>query len=426
MLVALAAALVVGVVAVAWAQGTASQSSDQGATWAAGPGGSGLMAKLTPDQQAQVRAKRAELTQQGATRAEIQQAVASMLRGWGIAPPQGNMAGRRQGFMERLAADQRGQLWAKVRELRHQGATSEQIHQAIGDMLKGWGIAPHQRSAGAGAGLMQQLTPAQQELVKAKRADLIQQGATSEQIHQAVADQLKAWGIAPRGMSGVGAGLMAKLTPAQQQQLQAKRAELTQQGATRAQIHQAVADLLRGWGLEPPQPPAGAGAGLMQQLTPAQQAQVRAKRAELTQQGATPAEIHQAVLDMLKGWGLEPPQPPAGAGSGLMAKLTPAQQQQLQAKRAELTQQGATRAQIHQAVADLLRGWGLEPPQPPAGAGAGLMQQLTPAQRELVNAKRAELKQQGATPAEIHQAVRDLLKSWGIELPPPGAAPNAP
>jgi len=257
MLVAIALALVIGAMAVAWAQGTTSQSGSQGATCAAGSGG-GLMAKLTADQQAQIKAKIADLKQQGATRPQIWQAVKDMLTGWGIALPQG-MAGRGQGFMEKLTADQRGQLSAKIEEMRQQGATPEQIHQAIADMLKGWGIELPARGAGMGARLMAKLTPDQQQQLKTKLADLKQQGATREQIRQAVVDMLNGWGIAPpQRPAGAGWGVTAKLTADQRAQVKAKIADLRQQGATREQIHQAIADMLKSWGIEVPQPGAAA------------------------------------------------------------------------------------------------------------------------------------------------------------------------
>ncbi len=181
-------------------------------------------------------------------------------------------------------------------------------------------------------------------------------------------------------------------------------------------------------------------AGWMQGLTDEQRAQVVAKLQELKEAGKTPQEIHAAIAEMLKGWGIEPPAgrgPGAGHGEGKgqgpgwLAQLTPEQREQALAKVKELKEAGKTPQEIHAAIAEMLKGWGIEPP---AGGGPGLgkgpgegrgwLAQLTPEQREQVKAKLKELKEAGKTPQEIHAAIAEMLKGWGIEPPAPKRQPK--
>ncbi len=118
--------------------------------------------------------------------------------------------------------------------------------------------------------------------------------------------------------------------------------------------------------------------------------------------------------------GPAPGTPPAQAGPEVgpqwkwMARLTPEQRQQVQDKVQELRQQGKTEAEIHAAVAEMLQGWGVKVPGlGPAAARGRWLAQLTPEQRAQVLAKAKELKAQGKTPQEIRAAVAEMLKGWG-------------
>jgi len=47
-----------------------------------------------------------------------------------------------------------------------------------------------------------------------------------------------------------------------------------------------------------------------------------------------------------------------------------------------------------------------------------IMQRLTPDQREQVKTRVTELREDGASAQEIREALGDMLKGWGIQLPP--------
>ena len=43
-------------------------------------------------------------------------------------------------IMQRLTPEQREEVQGTVKELREDGASGQEIREALGDMLKGWGI----------------------------------------------------------------------------------------------------------------------------------------------------------------------------------------------------------------------------------------------------------------------------------------------
>lgn len=163
----------------------------------------------------------------------------------------------------------------------------------------------------------------------------------------------------------------------------------------------------------------------MDQLTADQRAQVQAKIKEMTAAGKSKDEIRTAVMALLKGWGIKVrgqgtrgARGRGGAGQGVMAKLTDEQRKQLQDKMAEMGAAGKTPEEIRAAVQEMLKGWGIEPPQ--AGGQTGrraLMAKLTPDQRQQVQAKIKEMRAAGKTREEIGAAVMEMLKGWGVQPP---------
>jgi len=346
------------------------------------------MARLTPEQRQQVQDRVQELRQQGKSEAEIRTAVAEMLRGWGVKVPGQGPAGRGK-WLAQLTPEQRQQVTAKVKELREQGKTPQEIRAAIAEMLKGWGVeVPAPGGPGLGGGWLGQLTPEQRQQVTAKVKELREQGKTPQEIRAAIAEMFKGWGVevpAPNG-PGLGGGWLGQLTPEQRQQVTAKVKELREQGKTPQEIRAAIAEMLKGWGIEVPAPGGpGLGKGLLGQLTPEQQQQVVAKIKELREQGKTPQEIRAAIAEMLKGWGVEAPAPNGpGLGKGLLGQLTPEQRQQVTAKVKELREQGKTPQEIRAAIAEMLKGWGIEPPAAAAKPQPGRAQPVVPARGELL------------------------------------------
>lgn len=290
--------------------------------------GHAWMAQLTDVQRKQVQDKIKALKAANAKPEEIKAAIAELLKGFGLTPGEGKGKGagkgkgEARGFMGKLTADQREQLLAKMQAMKAANAKPEEIKVAVAEMLKGWGI---EAGPGAGAGEGQgrewlaKLTPEQREQVQAKIKELKAAGKTREEIKTAVAAMLKEWGIElgagqgqGQGQGGPLKGILDQLTAEQRTQVQAKIKELKAAGKTREEIKAAVAEMLKGWGVEvgagPGQGQGGPLKAIMEKLTPDQRQQTQAKVKELRDAGKTRQEIKAAVLEMLKGWGVEAPQ----------------------------------------------------------------------------------------------------------------------
>jgi len=169
-----------------------------------------------------------------------------------------------QGFMDLLTDEQRAEVQELISSMREDGVSSEEIHSAVVELLADWGIeipegAIRDRLRPGLQGLMSSLTDEQyaevQQLISSMRED----GASSEEIHSAVAELLASWGIeipegAIRGRLRPGLqGLMSSLTDEQHAEVQQLISSMRDDGATREEIHEAVIALLAEWGIEPPE-----------------------------------------------------------------------------------------------------------------------------------------------------------------------------
>ena len=170
---------------------------------------------------------------------------------------------------------------------------------------------------------------------------------------------------------------------------------------------------------------------LMNKLTADQREEVQGLVDRMTGEGASREEIHAAVAELLAGWGIEIPEKPLGRPGfgrggvpGMMKDLTAEQRQQVEELIESKREEGASREEIHAAVAELLAGWGIEIPEKPLGRPGfgrggvpGLMKDLTAEQREEVLDLIEQLREQGVSRKEIREAVRELVEGFGIESP---------
>ncbi len=179
--------------------------------------------------------------------------------------------------------------------------------------------------------------------------------------------------------------------------------------------------------------------GLWTSLTQEQRQALWSMVAEMRDQGASPEEVHSAVAQMLKGYGIELPEHwgkgfPRGPRR-FLSQLTTEQRQALREKVKEMGDQGASPEEIHKTVTEMLKGYGIEVPEKwgrgfPNGPRRFLFQ-LTPEQRKAVQEKVKGMHSQGASPEETRKAVTEMLRGYGIELPenepkisPPMASPE--
>ena len=317
-------------------------------------------------------------------------------------------------FLEGLTDEQKEAVREKISEMRNQGASREEIHTAVAEMFKGYGIevpadsaGPHGRGGfGPGpGGFWGDLTKEQREAVEAKIKEMKNQGSTREEIHTAVAEMLKGYGIevpadsaGPHGRGGFGpgpGGFWKDLTKEQRESVQEKIKEMRSQNASREEIHSAVAEMLKGYGIEVPEdsvgphghdcfgPPPG---GFWGDLTKEQREAVKEKIKEMKNQGSTREEIHTAVAEMLKGYGIEVPKDWRGSigfgqrHDGWGANLTDEQREAVREKIKEMRSQGASREEIHAAVAEMIKGYGEESP----GNSESQSSETTPAESHIM------------------------------------------
>jgi DNA-binding transcriptional regulator YhcF (GntR family) len=177
----------------------------------------------------------------------------------------GEGRGPRHELMEQLTEAQREELHGMVMEMRGAGASREEIHAAVRELLAGWGIElPERPGEGRGEGrgprheFMEQLTDAQREKLHQMVTEMREAGASREEIHAAVRELLAGWGIELPEHPGEGRGrrcrheIMEKLTGAQREELHGMVRGMREAGASREEIHAAVRELLAGWGIELP------------------------------------------------------------------------------------------------------------------------------------------------------------------------------
>ena len=299
----------------------------------------------------------------------------------------------------------------------------------------GSALAQGHRGGPHGPGFFSGLTTEQREAVQDRIAEMRDQGATREEIHTAITEMLEEYGIElpenwppPGDLRGLGqgpGGFWADLTEDQRQAVNDKITEMREEGATREEIRVAVSEMLEGYGIKLPENwrlPGGrrglGPGGFWENLTEEQRQAVNDKIAEMREEGATREEIRAAVAEMLEGYGIELPEKGLGWrgprgfgpwGECFGVDLTGDQKKAIREKKREMRGQGANREEIHAAVAAMLESYGIELPE--------FLGQLTEEQRRAIGKTVREMKREGGTCEEIRAAVKQILHGYGYELP---------
>jgi hypothetical protein len=289
-----------------------------------------------------------------------------------------------------------------------------------------------------GKGCWTNLTDQQREAVREKRQQMREQGATREEIHTAVGEMLQGYGIQLpenwyEGRGGAHRHFLSSLTDEQREAVRDRIEQMRDQNATREEIHAVGAEMLKDYGIELPENwherRGGAHRRFLSNLTDEQREAVRVKIERMRDQGAAREEIHAALAEMLKGYGVEAPEDghgPLGFGHkrfGLGADLTEEQQEAVHGKIKELRGQGATWEQIHTEVAGMLKSFGIEVPENwrgPLGLRhkrSGLGANLSDEQREALRERIKQVRHQGASREGIHAAIAQMVKGFGAEQP---------
>jgi len=315
-----------------------------------------------------------------------------------------NFRGQRGGFWTQLDENQKQELQAKIKELRDAGASREEVQQAINSLLESYGIQLPEDSRKRGrfarsgrgllTGLIKGLDESQKQAIQEKHKELREAGKTPEEVHVEIGILLQSFGVELPGnwdeLQGKGrrgreirGGFNSELSEEQKQAIQTKMKELNDQDASREEIHEAITEMLTGYGIDIPDDfKRGARFGsrgrgphlsVFKDLTDDQKKAIQEKTKEMHEQNAKPEEIHAAVGEMLQSFGVELPenwdemQGKGGRGRGIRGKfwkqLNETQKEELHEMIKSLKENGATGKEIREAVNAKLKEFGIEPPQ---------------------------------------------------------------
>ena len=126
------------------------------------------------------------------------------------------------------------------------------------------------------------------------------------------------------------------------------------------------------------------------------------------------------ALTYAGGRGFRSGGPRQGDGQNLRDRLSEEQQTALHEMVTDMRETGATREEIREARGAMLEEFGVELPEnwgERKGRGLDLRDSLTEEQRTALHEKVTEMKEAGATREEIHEARREMLEGYGVELP---------
>lgn len=249
---------------------------------------------------------------------------------------------------------------------------------------------------------------------------------------------------AQKGQFKHSAKIFDKLTEEQRQAIHQKVDELRDEGVSREDIHKAVVEMLKGYGVEIPEDfkmmPAPGSHPFMgwfdDQLTDEQRTELHEKIDQLRKDNASPEEIRNTIKETLKSYGVELPHKDFGGkekgrngwNRGFMndSSLTAEQKSAIQLKIKDMREQGAGRKEIHDTVREMLKSYGVQPPESDDSfrgeRGFGMMGfmrdlNLTKEQRTAIKNKIQELRKQDADRETIHKEINKMLQEYGVQVP---------
>jgi len=151
-----------------------------------------------------IKDKVKSLREEGASRQEIHTEVTKILREYGVEIPdefKGHHVKRGhrplRGFMhfsDELTDEQRANIREKAKSMHEEGASREEIHTEIGNMLKEYGVEVPD-DFGQHREMMENLNKEQRKAVRAKMREMRKDGATPKEIRDEINKMLQEFGI---------------------------------------------------------------------------------------------------------------------------------------------------------------------------------------------------------------------------------------
>lgn len=153
-----------------------------------------FMSELTETQQAELQELIQTMREDGASRDEIRDAVHAKLDEWGVELPEHPMIIDRLG--DQLTDEQIAELEELVQTMKDEGANHKEIRDAVHSKLAEWGIdTPNRREHRKFRDFGDQLNEAQRQELHALAQQLKEDGASRQEIRDAVHAKLEEWGI---------------------------------------------------------------------------------------------------------------------------------------------------------------------------------------------------------------------------------------
>ncbi len=158
-----------------------------------------LKDKLTEDQLQELKTLIEEMRTQGATREEIHDAIVELLNSWGIELPERGYRNKihiPRGILKQLTAEQIQTLKDFIKEKKEAGVTREEMHDAITALLTEWGIELPENWGEHNrhhGNYWKYLTENQKAIIKATIKQMREDGATREEIQKAIKELLETW-----------------------------------------------------------------------------------------------------------------------------------------------------------------------------------------------------------------------------------------
>jgi hypothetical protein len=211
--------------------------------------------------------------------------------------------------------------------------------------------------------------------------------------------------------------VMSRLTEQQRAEVTEMVDEMREAGASSCEIHDAVRQKVEGYGIELPEPPGLGLRHITEQLSEDQRREVRTLTERMWAEGAAPCEILDSVRDKVEGYGIELPEPPGFGLRHMTGQLSEDQRGEVRDLARQMWAEGASACDIRDAVRRKVESFGVEPRDFPGFGLRRVAEQLTEDQRAEVRQLTERMWEEGASPCEIHDAVRRKVESFGVEMP---------
>jgi hypothetical protein len=233
---------------------------------------------------------------------------------------------------------------------------------------------------------------------------------------------------------------MADLTAQERSEIRSDAFELWLDGQSQSEMRESMRGTIEGLGLELPEHgglgffplPVGPG-GSLEDVTREQRREIRANLVTMWTRGEDPKEIAESIRDLVEGYEYEVPDRPMNrfpghdgpGGRGFKDELTEEQREEIHRRVEEMHRNDVAPEEIHEAVRGMMESFGVELQEEPWEEGRSPFHgvppvpfdELSESQREGLCRRIGEMMLEDASHEEIHEELRRKLEEFGIDRP---------